>query len=353
MNNLNLLNYIFAGVLSLSVIVSVPAYAANPSIPAASDKYGLDITMCYSEFDWATKIADTNAGRTQSEPYIDFGCVSQTNVYVDDNRDGVFQANEIKVPNYRDFNRGSAVVRTEAAAYPVLGLFPNQGRPAQSIPGVTPVNLAETRNLRTVFSTEQMNELCFQGNCTAGTGLVFSTGPDQFRRNQDGSVMTNAQGQRTYQGGWCTVENGQLKVRDTRAGEQYIVPADRAVATPNTSCARTVNGTRLPAVEQTNMQVYQFIKTRRYPTAQECAAWFNIDGPSCNTFFQEKYGKNLAGDTDFTRGTEVVRIRTFLGAFDHRYSKWVGWANTNLNSPYTQSPEGYVRTYDGTSVYEF
>jgi hypothetical protein len=170
---------------------------------------------------------------------------------------------------------------------------------------------------------------------------VFSTGPDTY--------TTNSAGQQVYQGGWCEVKNGQISVRNTRAGKAFDASLyGRNPQDPTTACARTVNGTKLPKVEDRNLQAYQFIYEFKFPTDAQCQSWFNTDVNTCKTFFINRYAKDLAGATS---GSRILATYTYYGSYDDKYTKFVGWVNPDINGPRKSASDAFVRGYDGYSVY--
>jgi hypothetical protein len=331
-----------AGLTTSLPVSGLPVSAQVTSIPSSSPTFGIDMTACRSTFDWNTFIADQRAGRTNTNPYIDQGCVSQKGV------------NATSGVTYASFSVGQASTKAAFGSDPVLGVFPNGNFPAQSlntynasgqvVASRPAVDRAQASGLSSTFTAAQLNEIFSTGGARTGMPRIFSTGPDTY---------TTVNGRQVYQGGWCQVQNGQISVRTTRAGAPFDPSLyGRNPADPTSACARTVNGTKLPAVEDRNLQVYQFVYEFVYPTTQQCADWFGVDAETCNQFFQNRYGRDLAGDTNTNSGRRIISTYTFYGSFDDKYSKWVGWHNPDVNGPRLQSADGFVRGYDGYSVYE-
>jgi len=327
--------------------VLVPGTTATAASSSTPD-HKLSIKACRYTFDWATYIADRRAGVTNSNPYISQGCVED---------DEVTKNGAVVKTNYNQFARGN---KTVFGNDPVLGVFPNAGKPAQNNSTFTNTGAVATAGTsidrsklptlitaNQIFTATQLDRIfsttpaAQRTTKVTGVPRIYSTGPDQF----SGSV---------YQGGWCMVENGEIKVRMSRAGqplsESFLASQNRSSTTPTTSCARTVNGTRLPSIEDRPLRVYQAIYEYTYPTASQCMEWFGVDATTCNTFFNNRYARDLAGDNSGT-SRRTLSVYTFYGSFDDQYSQWVGWTNPDVNGPRKSSTDAFVKSYDGFSVY--
>lgn len=391
-------------VFSLSVLAISPISAsASTALPSSSAKFGIDITACRATFDWTTYIADQRAGRTNSNPYIDQGCVTQFSAAIDENSNGILDTGDLKVTQYSQFNVGAAAVKTAFGTDPILGIFPTtvgtKTFPAQMVNtftntgavagSKTATNRAVRAGLSSVFTTGQFSELFSTSGGAASTSnmpRIFSTGPDTYSYFQNRSnstqqivalsaCLTNgaydfnlctrvpstlpncstngafdfSKCSREYQGGWCSISGGNITVRTTRAGVAFN-PSNygKDPANPSAACARAGKTT----VEEQNLSVYQFVYEFKYPTTAQCADYFGVDAATCNTFYQKTYGQDLAGDTNTTAGTRLLSVYTFYGSIDDMYTKWVGWVNPDVNGPRATSTDGFIRTYDGFSVYE-
>ncbi len=391
-------------VFSLGILAISPINAsAATALPSSSAKFGIDITACRATFDWTTYIADQRAGRTNSNPYIDQGCLTQFSAAVDENSNGALDSGDLKVTQYSQFNVGAASVKTAFASDPVLGIYPTtvgaKTYPAQMVNtftnagavagSKTATNRAVRTGLSSVFTQGQFSELFSTSGGSASTSnmpRIFSTGPDTYNYFQNKSVATqqivplstcltnggydyakctrvaqnlsacltnnvfdSSKCSREYQGGWCSISGGNITVRETRAGTAFN-PSNygKDPANPSAACARGGK----TAVEEQNLSVYQFVYEFTYPTAAQCADYFGVDAATCNTFYQKTYGQDLAGDTNSAAGTKVLSVYTFYGSIDDKYTKWVGWVNPDVNGPRATSTDGFIRTYDGFSVYE-
>lgn len=320
-----------------------PAINTNLSVattPSTSTDFGLKVTACRYTFDWDTYLADQAAGRTNSNPYIDQGCVTTEDMSLED---GV---------KYADFEVGTAATKAAFGNDPVLGIMPNAGFNAQSLDtynfdGSADVtkdqaDRSEAENLDTIFTAAQLNEIYSTGGDRTAIPRIFSTGPDEYR--------TLSNGNQVYRGGRCKVENGLISVRTERVGEAYN-PTLQGINpdTPFESCARLVDGERQDSVEDQNLKVYQFLYEFTYPTAEQCETYFNVDGATCLVFFRNRYGRDLAGNGE--TGNRTISTYTYYGSFDDAYSKWVGWVNPDVDGPRQDSTDGFIRAYDGYSVY--
>jgi hypothetical protein len=311
--------------------------------PSASTTYGLQITACRYTFDWTTYLADQKAGRENSNPYIDQGCVATDNTVPATGYDNL---------TYASFPVGQDSTKQAFKNDPVVGIYSNKGFAAQSLntykfDGTVNKNKAiaerdEPAALPSIFTEAQLKEIYTTGGARTAAPRIFSTGPDEFR--------TLSNGTKVYRGGRCEVKAGNIVVRTKRAGEAYnptldgINPAD-----PFKSCARQVNNERKANVEDQMYKVYQFVYEFTFPTAEQCQTNFGVDANTCLTFFRNRYGRDLAGNA--TTGTRTLSTYTYYGTFNDTYSKFVGWTNPDINGPRAQSEDGFVRAYDGYSVY--
>jgi len=314
------------------------------SLTSPTPNHILSVKVNRYTFDWQTFIADRQAGITDSNPYIFQG-------YVED--DDVTTNGIVNKTHYSQFTHGDKAIFGDD---PVLGIFPNAGMPAQSIntytdagvviASVIPIDRSQLNALTTpdqIFTSSQIDiifsTIPADQRATRVTGVprIYSTGLDEFK----GDI---------YQGGWCKVENGEIIVRTSRVGQPlshiFLNIENRSAATPETSCAREVNGIRLPMVEDRPLKVCQSIYEYILPTPTQCWEWFNSD----NTFFNNRYARCLAGDTS-GEAKRVLSIETLYGAFDDHYNQWVGWTNPDINGPRKSSSDDFIQTYDGKSVY--
>jgi hypothetical protein len=335
------------GVIGLIATSAMPAQAAS-AISANSPEFDMKLTSCLSQFDWQAYVDAQRAGLQNSSTWKDIGCASDAN-FIDNG--------QVKKTAYNQFEVGPAA-KNALGDLPVLDIFANGAFAAQSlntynengtVKTTAPVfNRTNAAALGNIFTTEQLGQMYSNGGEKTGAPRVFSTGKDVYNQTQS---------PRVYQGGWCKIENGQIKVRTQRAGTAFN-PADygRSVDNAESSCARTVNGNKLNAVEDMKFEAYQFIFEITYPNAAQCADWFGIPveqyEANCLTFFRNKYGKNLTGNS--TTGNKVYATYTYYGAFsqpiDGNYN-WVGWHNPNIGGPRATATDTFVKSYDGFSTY--
>jgi hypothetical protein len=319
--------------------VATPTVASTKT-PSSSPVFGVDVTACFYSFNWDTYVADVRAGKT-SNPYDEKGCVTQG---------GVSTTSGVK---YADFSNGQANTKQALGSTPVLGIFPNGSFTAQSLNtfkqdgSVDQTKQVSDRSkadgLSSVFSANQLSTIYSTGGAKTGLPRIFSTGPDSYSKN--------AQGQDVYQGGWCKVDGGNIVVRTERAGKTFDPNLyGRSPSTPETTCSRTVNGTRLSKVEDRNLQAYQFVYEFKFPSDTQCKDFFGVDPATCKDYFVNRYARDLAGVTNKSV-TRTVSAYTYYGTFDDKYSQWVGWVNPDPNGPRRQGTDGFVRAYDGYSVY--
>ena len=317
------------------------------SVTSPTPNHILSVKTNRYTFDWQTFIADRQAGITDSNPYIFQG-------YVED--DEVTTNGVVNKTHYSQFTHGDKTIFGDD---PVLGIFPNAGRPAQSINtctdtgavavSVTPIDRSQLSALITpneIFSSSQLDTMFSTISAeqrvarVTGVPRIYSTGSDEFK----GDV---------YQGGWCKVENGKIIVRTSRVGQPlsniFLNIENRSVATPETSCARNVDGIRLPRVEDRPLKVYQAIYEYIFPTPTQCWEWFNLDSREGNTFYNNKYARDLAGDTS-GQAKRTLSIETLYGGFDDQYAQWVGWANPDVNGLRKNSSDDFIQAFDGKSV---
>ena len=314
--------------------------SSRATTPSTSSEFGLKLTACRYTFDWETYFADQEAGRTNSNPYIDQGCVSGENLD--------FSAGD----TYADLEVGQASTKQAFGTDPILGIYTNGDYSAQSLSTYADngsvLEEAETyeRNeaaaLDSIFTTSQLDTIYSTGGARTAMPRLFSTGPDEYR--------TKANGQRVYRGGRCGVEDGEIFVRTERAGEAFN-PSLYGIdaSNPEEACARSVDGQRLDKVEEQPLKAYQFIYEFTYPSAEQCDTYFGVDENTCLLFFRNRYGRDLAGKGE--TGNRTLSVYTYYGSFDDQYSQWVGWVNPDINGPRKDSDDGFVRAYDGYSVY--
>lgn len=406
MNKFRIIQSILLLVSVFTLVFSVPTFAANPGISTASAIFDIDLTVCKKTFDWEIFLTDLNNNIPNSNPYFPSVCGPENTLRLTDIKSNGFT-------NYNQAQIGTAQAKAFFANEPILSISPNQGRPAQNLGTGSPaaVDRSVATSLGNIFTTEQLNQIYSTGGARTGMPRVFFTGFQDA--NNDGvndrdvynplkKFISKASGKQvnfstcatkqanntfifdtakcnkidttnvseclingtfsanlceaTYTGGVCEALNGQIRVREKRAGFPYNYTADRNPATPQTSCARTVNGVRLPAVEERNLQAYQFLYEFKYPTAAQCARIppAGIDFNSCIEFYQSRYGKDLAGNADLNAGTKTLSAYTFYGSFDDKNSRWVGWRNPDVDiDTRNNSTDSLVRGYRGFSVYEF
>ncbi len=257
-------------------------------------------------------------------PYISQGCVRQRNF------------KPITGAKYSNFYEGDISTKDAFGNDPVLGIFQNGDFPAQG--NVGNKNRAVLSGLINIFTRDQLKEIYSTGGARTGMPRVFSTGPDTYTINPDRTKV--------YQGGWCIVENGRIVVRTNRAG----VPFDPSLYGRNPddpwhACARQGKTT----VEDQNLQIFQHVWEIKYPSLAQCQQWFAVDLKTCSTFYRNRLGRDLAGNG--ISGNRIVYTMTFYGAFDDKYTKWVGWVNPDLNGSRRNSPDKFVQNYDGYSVF--
>lgn len=324
-----------------------PAVSTNLSVAtvsSASAEFGTQITACRYTFDWDTYIADRDAGRTNSNPYIDQGCVAMDKA-VPASYEGL---------KYSDFAVGQASTKQAFGDDLVVGIHQNGDFAAQSLntynedgsvkDSKPTFNRADdASSLTSIFTTQQLDTIYSSGGDRTSIPRVFSTGPDAYRELADGS--------RVYRGGRCEINNGNISVRTQRAGEDFNPSLYGIDASdPATSCARKVNGERLASVEDELLKVYQFVYEFKYPSAEQCTQLVaGIDATTCLNFFRARYGRDLAGNG--TSGNRTLSTYTYYGSFDDQYSQWVGWVNPDIAGPRSTADEGFLKAYDGYSVY--
>ena len=314
--------------------------SAQATIPSTSAEFGLNLTACRFSFDWDTYFSELEAGTTDANPYLEQGCVAGQNVEFGEG------------DAYAALDIGQASTKAAFGEDPILGIYANQNYPAQSLNTYTEdgttlvaIETAERNQasaLPSIFSEQELQTIYSTGGERTAMPRIFSTGPDEYRTETDG--------QRVYRGGRCAVENGELFVRTERAGETFnpsLYGID--VEEPLEACARSVNGERLDEVEEQNLQVYQFVYEFAYPSAEQCQTYFEVDGETCATFFQNRYGRDLAGT--ISEHDRILSVYTYYGTFDDQYSQWVGWVNPDLNGPRADSEDEFIQAYDGYSVY--
>jgi hypothetical protein len=366
------------------VIVS-PASACDSS---STPIYYLNFTACLQEFNWAKYVADLRNG-TPSNPYVDKGCVSQSNVTTNGTRTITKNGNnvtgvtynigniQINQDQYKKFGIGSTATKTAFGELPVLGVFPNGNQPAQNLSSFnadgsvntakTPVNRADVANLGTVFSTADLNKIYSTGGARTGLPRSPFTGPEKF-------ITQN--GQSVFQGGFCKAENGKIVIRNKFEGlnEQGqnlsfpITPADFGLNAnaPITACAWPDQQIYKDAglfdngvVKDNGLFVYQYLFKVPFPANNaECNSLFpgafnNFE--SCIQWFRDRYSKLFTGQAT---GNALYYTYTYFGAYDDKYSQFVGWTNPDLNGPrktfvsndnlatlrtYFQDPEDLVR----------
>jgi hypothetical protein len=339
---------------------------SNGDVSTASTSFGLDIVACRYTFDWVAyvehvrkvpnwssrnlfsepiKIGESSikdgsdyssssieiVNRTEQkrkfnprQPYRFQGCVRQKS----------FTAQE--GARYSDFEDGTEATKGFFGDDLVLGLYQNKELSAQG--NLSNYNRVTALGLSTIFSPEQLNQIYSTGGSRTAMPRVFSTGPDKY-------VVSETTGEKTYQGGWCKAENGQIKLKLSRAG----TPFDPTIHDKNLkdawhSCARVGKRT----VEDSNLSVYQAIYEFKFPDENQCVSYFGTHYKKCSSYFQARYARDLAGATS---GRRVLSIQTSFGTFDDTYSQWIGWINPDVGGIRSQSNDPFIKNFDGYAVF--
>lgn len=336
------------------------------TIPSSTATFGVDITVCREIWDWDTYIRNggnslesprsksplnqlvppgsniapnNSAGSNNGSdddistinrinkkplnkllPYISQGCLRQK------------RFTPTEGAKYSEFEEGNTSTKVAFGNDPVLGIYENSDFPAQGNLGN--INRSVITGLNSIFTIEQLKEIYSTGGSRTGMPRVFSTGPDKYTTTNDG--------QKTYQGGWCSLENGQIFVRTSRVGNPFDPSLyGRNVTDPWRACARKGKKT----VEDRNLQIYQFVYELRYPTVEQCKKWFSVvSSEECTAFYRNRYGRDIAGNTS---GNRLITVLTYYGTFDDQYTKWVGWVNPEFHSSRSKSSDEFIRGYDG------
>ena len=324
--------------------------ATNPptvqagSITTDSANFGIDMTVCFAVFDWETYVTDTEAGRN-TNPYIEKDCLFQ---------EGVVQNQAVTVPLYKDFRVGSAETKAAIGNTPVVGVFPNGGFTAQGImdkavqqmnSSFDNVDRSKMASLTNIFTQEDLNNIFSTNGGVPRTGMPrkFHTGPEEF--------ATNAEGIEIFQGGWCKAENGNIVVRDKQVNT--VLP-DRYFTMFGVDKTDAMKTCALPGDESvldSNLEVYQFLWEIPYPTGEQCQRFWGVDETACKRFYRDALGKDLAGDSDLTKGERLVYSYTFYGSFDDKYTKWVRWATPDVGNR-TTATDAFIKSWNGYVAFE-
>ncbi len=192
--------------------------------------FGLDFISCVEVLDWKVYYANPN----NYNPYVNKGCQSDINVTINGSRT-VSKDSQGKVNNvvynigntfirrtkYSDFSLGSQSAYNEFGNIPVLGVFPNSGKPAQNlnsydldgtlVGSVPAVDRSLVSNLNSIFTTEQLNNF-FKNSVNRNKGLerLINTGPEEFVYNSNNVLV--------YRGGFCKVQNNKVVIRTAMQG---------------------------------------------------------------------------------------------------------------------------------------
>jgi hypothetical protein len=259
-----------------------------------------------------------------------------------------------------------------------LGVFPNGSRNAQALNAydvdgtqrgsVAPVDRSVKEGLSSTFTTAQLNTLYSTGGTREGMPRICYTGPDIFQND-------------LWIGGFCKVEGGKFKAKvigpdkngDTWTVSDYGEDPNSMITTgrwPQNSDT-VAKGLYDPegVVKDQNLGVYQFVYKIPFPKDKaECDSWFPkafSDYEKCLSWFQERYSLPLAGTKS---GNAVCYTYTYYGAFDDKYTQFVGWNNPDIGKArstftssatldqlrkYYQDPEDILRSLfgDTTSSY--
>jgi hypothetical protein len=392
-------NFLGSLVMTAGMIfsVAVPAYAAPTVTPASAIDsstnpiYALDQTSCLEVFNWSKYLADVNNGITNSNPYDQKDCVVQNNIAYNGTRT-ITKDNSAKPTNitynvgarqfaktkYADFAIGQASTKTAFGNLEVLGVFPNGSRNAQALNAydvdgtqrgsVAPVDRSVKEGLSSTFTTAQLNTLYSTGGTREGMPRICYTGPDIFQND-------------LWIGGFCKVEGGKFKAKvigpdkngDTWTVSDYGEDPNSMITTgrwPQNSDT-VAKGLYDPegVVKDQNLGVYQFVYKIPFPKDKaECDSWFPkafSEYEKCLSWFQERYSLPLAGTKS---GNAVCYTYTYYGAFDDKYTQFVGWNNPDIGKArstftssatldqlrkYYQDPEDILRSLfgDTTSSY--
>ena len=339
----------------------VPTAAQSTDYSSSTPIFGIDLTSCLSVFNWQDFTDDLRAGRNSS-PFDDKGCVTQKDVTTNGTRtlsgnNATYNVGNsaVKVAKYKDFAIGTPATKTVFGEMPVLGIFPNGANTAQNISTFnlnasvktagTTNDRSQVANLPTIFSSKILSEIYSTGGAKTGTPRIPFSGENVFVKGTNGEP--------TFMGGWCKVENGKISVRTKFEGTyegkpftQNVNPADYGidVNNPAKACAWSDAYKTEPKdyplwdngfTKDTNLQAYQFVYTVPFAkTLAECNSWFPgafKDYDTCLNWFRTKYGTLLAGNK--TTGTSLNYVLTYYGAFDDKYTGFRGWTNPDIAGP--------------------
>jgi hypothetical protein len=353
------------GSLSLGGISTKAQSYTAPSVSVLEKDFILSITACKLRWDWTRNKYISSVANPDKAPEDSTNCVTEEAAYTN----GV-----AKTDKYTSFTK----VGEDAK-----GIFGNDkvmSIAAQDKATTSSTNLADRTNLNKIFNgtkTSQGQVASLQSifttmptlPTTGGMPRMTWTGADTFTEPTGDSKA------RTYNGGWCSIENGVAKVRTTRAGKAFSPVGDknlegRDTANAESMCAPKGKTTMPKGV----LKVDQWLYEVPYPTEAECKAMAkDYSYAECQTWFQTFYGKYLAGDTDTTKGKGFIATYEFYMTLNDISTQYIGAVasidiNKSNRSTVTaanfgdakdvggdKGPEqaaGIVREWNGWSIYE-
>jgi hypothetical protein len=375
----NLLKNLLITVSVIATVgISIPTRAATfTEISIESSQYGVDLyAVCKQVFDWE-KFIQSKANTTQPiSPWTAQTCLPRPvtgnlvkNVAAVSNQAPV-------ITNYGQYFQqvpaASAEIKTLFGNDPILGIYPNGKYTAGGIvdkatqqinPAFDNVDRSKLTALPTIFSPAELKEVfaTTNGSYTTGMPKFYHTGADNYNAEK-----TN------YNGGWCEVVNGKLKVRAKRlttdadpANDETVSDAEFAAsginpADPASSCAVDAPQygiMKTDKVPDRNLQAYLFVYEYNYPTTDQCLRLSNYgfdtnSEAKCKSYFQGLFGKKLAGDTDMNSGTKIQAVYPYYAAlFNDKFDKAVGWNNPYIGNRSTATDE-FIKSFDGWAIFE-
>jgi hypothetical protein len=370
------------GAVPASAAATVSVTPASASDSSTTPLYGVNLTSCLEVFNWQQYLNDLANNITNSNPYDKFDCVREESLVVNGTRTvtqnaGAVTSVEYSVSTptvsnamYKDFTVGQTTTRNEFGDLPVLGIFPNQGNPAQALStyeidgtlmqSESSVDRSIQTGLDSIFNTQKQNLIYTTGGTREGMPRTPYTGQEIFDNNDN------------WLGGMCTVENGKMVPRTKTnnpityqgrnfGAEDYGFNIDDPITTcawPNTAATVAADVYDPEGVAKDNLlEVYQFVYKIPYPADfTECNTLFPSafnDYNSCISWFRERYSQPFTGQAT---GDALYYTYTFYGAWNDVYTQWVGWENPDIDKARanfnTNASLAQLRGYYGDPEFE-
>lgn len=346
---------------------------ATTTLPSASSPFGIDLTACRYTFKWEKVnpndpnerngyIEDAKANLLPSNPWTDQGCVTQKNLYTNGTLTKAKYA-DFESANNANIKAAFGNDLVQAISEQNLDTYSDTSTKLQDYPSY---NRTQASSLTSIFNPEYLRGVyaSYTGGKTPTTPYIpriFYTGVDEFK---------TVSGSEIYYGGPCKIVDGVITVRTNYAGRGLgsAIFRDKGgnrvvidTANPTKTCARAFDGDT--AIRNANLQAYQFIYDRSYPTTAQCTKLgdiFNYGTEGCNAYYRRILGQRLNG---VATGTRIQAISTYYATYDDGGNpaigsdnsltsfNWKSWVKADVAGPRQADTRPSVRAHDSYSTY--